>query len=1339
MALDSLKVGSGGQNRNGFESLAALPAHTQTEANLTSHLASLYHAGHATTQLSSHGLVSFNTYTSSARGPDGGEAGSAMAATKELASRAWARLGHRGENQAVVFLGESGSGKTTLRSHLLSSFLSFSSTPLSSKLSYAAYIFDSLTTTKSANTPTASKAGLFLELQYDTTSSIHPTLIGGKLLDHRLERSRISSIPPGQRNFHILYYLLAGTSTSEKSHLGLDSPGGHGGEGGKRWRYLGHPSQLKVGLNDKESFVQFKTALRKLEFPRQDIAEICQILAAVLHIGQLEFVDTQSTAAAEGGSGHEGGEAVTLVKNHDTLLTIASFLGVDPESLQQSFAYKTKTLHKERVTVMLDSKGARAHADELAKTLYALLVAYIMESINSKTCAVEESIANTISIVDFPGFAPQSSPGQVLDQLLNNAAAENLYHICLQNFFERQGDMLDTEEVAVPATSYFDNSDAVKGLLKPGNGLLGILDDQARKGRSDHAFLDSLRKRFEGKNPSITAGSSTSVFPGNNFATPNPAASFSVKHFAGEVDYPVEGLIEANSEAISGDIMALFHSSQSEFVARLFGQEAVSTVSHPKMTSTIIQGQILSKPTRMPSMSRKKFDRMQRFAKRGSQDDDSVEGDSRPSTAAARGKAESQQGVAGQFLTSLQNITKTLSSHGTNSYFVFCLRPNDRRIANSFDSKAVRLQIQVFGIPDISQRLRNADFSVFMPFAEFLGLTEVESALIGTEREKCESILDEKHWPGNEARVGSTGVFLSERCWLEIANISSLPAPSSGSRFIGAGGESGEENLTPGYADSRLNLISKSPPYTDDKAGAYFSEQDIDTKSDAGVSAFNSNMFGNMETRQEMAEKATEKKAEVVEEHKVSGSRKRWMFFVWLLTFWLPTPLIGLITRSKRKEVKVSWREKLAINMLIWLSCSFVIFFMIGFPELICPRQDVFSFQELSAYDGKSNHQAYVAIRGVVYDLSKFSPHHYPGQDIISNTQMLKYAGKDATNIFPVQVSALCNGKDGEVDPSVLLDYKSTNYTNTNVAVSSTDPIAQYHDFRWFTNDSRPDWWWEQQYMLKANYQKGRIGYTPQYVSTLAGKSYTIAIINKRVYDMTTYIAGGRQTNYPAGGGADGNAVDVNFMDELVVQLFQQTSGSDATKYWDTIQMSAAEKQRMQVCLDNLFYVGDVDTRSSAQCLFAKYLLLAISILLASVLCFKFLAALQFGRKNLPENLDKFVICQVPAYTEDEDSLRRAIDSIARMKYDDKRKLLVVICDGMIIGQGNDRPTPRIVLDILGVEESYEAKELSFESLGEGQKQHNMGKVYSGLYETMGHIVPFLVVVKVGKPSEVQK
>ena len=412
--------------------------------------------------------------------------------------------------------------------------------------------------------------------------------------------------------------------------------------------------------------------------------------------------------------------------------------------------------------------------------------------------------------------------------------------------------------------------------------------------------------------------------------------------------------------------------------------------------------------------------------------------------------------------------------------------------------------------------------------------------------------------------------------------------------------------------------------------------------------------------------------------------------------------------------------------------------FLVGLPLLICPTQHVYSTQELSSFNGKSGSKgSYIAIRGVVYDLAAFAPSHYPS--IVSQTAIDKYAGTDATNLFPVQVNALCNGVNGTIDPAVQLNYTNSNYTAQNNAISGQDNNAQYHDFRWATNDSRPDWWYEQQMYLKANFQKGRVGFTAKYIKSLGSKQNYIGIINNRVYDFTSYYQGGRSPEYPPNVKKPADPPNSEFMYQPLVDLFQQRAGQDLTKYYAALDMTTELQNNMMICLNNLFYVGDVDTRSSPQCEFAKYILLAIAILLASVIGFKFFAALQFGKKNVPENLDKFIIATVPAYTEDEDSLRRAIDSAARMRYDDKRKLLVVICDGMIIGQGNDRPTPRIVLDILGVSETVDPEPLSFESLGEGLKQHNMGKVYSGLYEVQGHIVPFLVVVKIGKPSEVTR
>lgn len=1188
-------------------------------------------------------------------------------------------------------------------------------------------------------------------------------LIGGKLLDHRLERARLTAVPTGERSFHVLYYLLAGTSAAEKAHLGLNNASSISSSAGglhrsasmagqKRWRYLGHPTQMKVGINDAEGFQHFKTALRKLEFPRADIAEICQILAAILHIGQLEFGTGQRTltqAEESGGYSHEGGETVTIVKNRETLDHVAAFLGLSVHDLEESLRYKTKTIHRERVTVMLDPKGARDNADELARTLYTLLVAYIIEQINSRTCAMEGVVANTISIVDFPGFAETPSAGSTLDQLLNNAAAESLYNVCLQSFYEKRAEQLESEEVSVPATSYMDNSETVRGLLKHGNGLLAIVDDQSKRGKTDIQLLESLRKRFEGRNKAITVSSATATLPGSNFATTNTNASFTIRHYEGEVEYPIAGLVEQNSDVVSGDLMNLIKSTKSDFVGSLFGQEALSKISHPKEKTTIVQAQVSSKPMRAPSVSRKKFNQLSRMGSRRAdrspavdreegEDDDSNGG--RTSRMSKNGAATGlSQGAAAQFLASLDNINKSLTAPNSNAYFVFCLKPNDRRIANQFDSKCVRTQIQTWGIADLSQRLRVADFSIFLPFGEFLGLSGSEQSVVGSDSENAQLAIEERQWPAYEARVGNTGVFLSERCWASIA-ITGAQA----SHYFGVDDDGLSVGGTPGhgpnpFSDSKARLYHSHQDlaYGDDTKGAYFGAKELDARSDAGASAFNGgDMFRNLETKEELAEKGNKKKMEEVDVVPVTGRRKRWLFVVYLLTWFLPDFTIRYVGRMKRKDIRIAWREKFAINMLIWLSCLAAAFFIVVFPMLICPRQYVFSAQELSAHDGKGKNGAYVAIRGEVFDLGAFMPNHYPS--IVPQSMLKKYAGVDATALFPVQVSALCQGVNGHIDPTVQLDYTSTNTSGSASVISSTDINRKYHDFRYFTNDSRPDWFFEQMMVLRGQYRKGHVGYTAQYVKTLSTKGKQIAILNERIYDFTTYIQGGRTVQAPAGQDPPTD-VDTNFMDSSVVQLFQGRSGQDVTRYWEALPLDPALRARMSVCLDNLFFVGEQDTRGSAQCLFARYILLAISILMCSVIGFKFFAALQFGGKNVPENLDKFIICQVPAYTEDEESLRRAIDSAARMKYDDKRKLLVVICDGMIIGQGNDRPTPRIVLDILGVSETVDPEPLSFESLGEGMKQHNMGKVYSGLYEVQGHIVPFLVIVKVGKPSEVSK
>lgn len=67
----------------------------------------------------------------------------------------------------------------------------------------------------------------------------------------------------------------------------------------------------------------------------------------------------------------------------------------------------------------------------------------------------------------------------------------------------------------------------------------------------------------------------------------------------------------------------------------------------------------------------------------------------------------------------------------------------------------------------------------------------------------------------------------------------------------------------------------------------------------------------------------------------------------------------------------------------------------------------------------------------------------------------------------------------GSVSPYVTLS-----------SANDTDPNASYHDFRAFTNDSRPDWYFESMTIMRWSNRVGYMGYTPAEISTMANSGY---------------------------------------------------------------------------------------------------------------------------------------------------------------------------------------------------------------------------------------------------------
>ncbi|CAI5757099.1 unnamed protein product [Candida verbasci] len=122
------------------------------------------------------------------------------------------------------------------------------------------------------------------------------------------------------------------------------------------------------------------------------------------------------------------------------------------------------------------------------------------------------------------------------------------------------------------------------------------------------------------------------------------------------------------------------------------------------------------------------------------------------------------------------------------------------------------------------------------------------------------------------------------------------------------------------------------------------------------------------------------------------------------------------------------------------------------------------------------------------------------------------------------------------------------------------------------------------------------------------------------------------------------------------------------------------------------------------------------------------------------------VINLVTCYSEDEDGIRTTLDSVATTDYPNSHKLLLVVCDGLIKGSGNDQTTPDMVLDMMSdfTIPRDEVEAYSYVAVAQGSKRHNMAKVYGGFYKYNDETVPpekqqrvpMITIVKCGTPEE---
>lgn len=424
------------------------------------------------------------------------------------------------------------------------------------------------------------------------------------------------------------------------------------------------------------------------------MAQTCQLLAAILHLGNLEFTIDRSR-----------NDDAAVVRNMDILEIVAEFLGVNPSTLEAAFSYKTMLVKKELCTVFLDADGASDNRDDLAKTLYSLLFAWLNEHINQRLC--RDDFNTFIGLLDLPGPQNLTSRPNSLDQFCVNFANERLQSFIQRSFFDANVNEYATEGISrfIPQVSYVDNKECIRVLQNRPGGLIHIMDDQARRAprKTNVTMVEAFGKRW-GNHDSFKIGASD--------RDGNP--TFTVKHFNGPVTYSAGGFLERNLDALNPDFVSLLRGAGTDgqgegagslnpFVKGLFSGKAIATQAHPRDEDTIVAAKQQVKPMRAPSTRRKGTIKRMPTLNESDPIDEDLFGEENGGAGTVTGSNLNQSPcVAGEFRSALDTLFTTLEE--THAWHVFCINPNDSQLPNQLEGRSVKGQVRSVGLGEVAKR-----------------------------------------------------------------------------------------------------------------------------------------------------------------------------------------------------------------------------------------------------------------------------------------------------------------------------------------------------------------------------------------------------------------------------------------------------------------------------------------------------------------------------------------------------------------------------------------------------------------------------------------------------------
>ncbi|KRX01847.1 P-loop containing nucleoside triphosphate hydrolase [Pseudocohnilembus persalinus] len=460
-----------------------------------------------------------------------------------IAANSYYSLFEEDKNQAIVISGESGAGKTENTKQAMKFLTSLSEnknlfildeneanqeSSIEEKILRCNPILEAFGNAKTVQNDNSSRFGKYVRIWIDRTSK---KIQGASINKYLLEKTRITTVAAGERNYHIFYHMIKGKNQEElnKYYLSNDP---------SIYKYLDSDCVNVAGVRDKELYEQVQASFNKLNFQKHEQEAIYSIVAAVILLGNIDFDDSQYSDTNP-----------CSISNQELIKQIAELLQVDSETLVKCLTLKIRYIGKQTIESPLSKIDCQVQRNSFSKALYDKLFEWLVSKLNLDIQPERQSQDYlSLGLLDIFGFENFKVNSFELQQLFIEYVFKS----------EKKEFISEGLEDKLGNLVFKDNQHIIDFIDYKGTGLFDLLDEScALANNNDSQLLAKIQKTHE-KSEALKQEKLKSV------------KTFTVKHTAKDVEYCIDGFRQKNLDEIVQSQQDLISNTQNNNILNIW-------------------------------------------------------------------------------------------------------------------------------------------------------------------------------------------------------------------------------------------------------------------------------------------------------------------------------------------------------------------------------------------------------------------------------------------------------------------------------------------------------------------------------------------------------------------------------------------------------------------------------------------------------------------------------------------------------------------------------------------------------------------------------------------------